>query len=256
MPRLKEAEDINVEELDVEWSDSFVSYDGEIPPAGTILNGQITKAWWTYSGDNTAMIKVLFVADDTNGEYEGCPAWENMVLKPSAAFKYGPFLEFFGITLKEVKSKTFVAEDDDNQGAPIEKIGTWEPGSDDAYCAIIVKRGFYQGKMKCEVGGWMEYEEPEDAEPEPEPEPARPARTRRSAPAAAAKEAEPAPRRGRRMSAQEVVEPEEEPEEEAPARPARGRRAAAKPAASKPAATPARGRGRRAPQGSSEEPPF
>jgi hypothetical protein len=256
--------EMNPEELDVEWSNDkdYVKYEGEIPETGEVVNGVIKKMWWTYSGDNTPMIKVLFEADETAGEYEGLPIWENLTLKPSAAFKYGPFLEFFGLTLKDIKNKTYVIGDDgsadDNNGAPIEKISGFAPGSNEAYCAVAVARSKYNGEWKAEVGEWLEYDPdrytPEE-EPEEEPPPARPSRQAARATSNGAAKTKTQARRAVKEAVEE--EPEDEPEE-APKRPAARARASAKPAARTAAAKPA-ARGRRparAAVAADDEPPF
>lgn len=259
-------DELDVDELDVEWDEGPSRYKGDIPKDGTILNGQVTKMWWTYSGDNTPMLKLLFVADETAGEYEGLPAWENMVLKPSAAFKYGPFLKHFGLTLKDVKTKTYVSEDDDSQGAPIERIAKFSPGGDSAFCAIEVVREKYEGNWNAHVGAWLEYDPdraPGDDDDEDEEAPARPTRGARAKASGAGAKTSATTRGGRRKAAEpeeeaeeeEAEAEEEEAEEEAP--PARGRKAAParKPAASTRKA-PARKPAARGRKGSSDDPPF
>jgi hypothetical protein len=277
-----EDDELDVEELDVEYEDGdFAKYNGEIPPDGTVLNGQVAKMWWTYSGDGTAMLKVLVIADeDTSGEYAGLPCWENFVLKPTAAFKYQPFLHHFGLTVADVKKKTYVAENDDKNGAPIEKIGKFKPGSDDALCAFIVSREKYDGKWSAHVGEWLEYdpdrEPPEVEDEEEEEEVARPARGRKPA---SKKPAAKAPVRGRRPAeaeeeeeeadeeeAEDTEEAEEEDAEEEETPPARGNRRAPAKTASKaparkavPAKAPAKGRrpaARKPARGSSDDAPF
>jgi hypothetical protein len=213
VPRLKpEDTDFDLDELEeAEYSEGqFTSYDGEIPPNGTIVPGNIKKVWWTRTQNDDPMLKVLFEADETADEYEGLPVWENMALTAGAKFKWAPFLNFFGITLREVKTKTFVENDDDaNMGAPVTKIGTWEPDSDDSYCRIVISRERYQGEWQPHVKEWLPYDsdgEPEEDEPEDEiEEPEPPARgrgrtARAKAPAASASKARPPARGARRAS--------------------------------------------------------
>jgi len=251
------------EELDVEWEDSdFESYEGEQPPTGTLLRGYFKKAWWTYTKDDTPMIKVLWVAADNTGkleEYNGLPIWDQLVFKTSAAFRYGPWLQITGVTLKQIHKNTILADDDDNVGAPIEKIAKWAPG-EDAEAAVITKRVKYNGDWKVEVGKYVDpdaADDDDDDDDEPEEKPAR--RTRK--PAA---KAEPAKTRGRRKPEPEPEDDDDDEEddddivdeddddddddveEEPPAKPARRattRKPAAKPAAKtttrKPAAKPA-----------------
>lgn len=266
-------DDLDVEELDVEYDDG-PRYSGPIPPEGTVLNGRVEKMWWTYAGDGTAMIKLIAVADETAGPYEGLTCWENLVLKPTAAFKYQPFLQFFGLTLADVKAKTYVAEEDDpKNGAPIEKIAKWKPGTDAAMCAFVIGHDVYEGKLKPQVTEWLEYDEdrePPEVEDDEEEEVARPRGAKAASKKPAARTVAKTPARGRRNpepepeEEEEEEESEEEPEEEEEATPARGRRKAPARTASKaaPAKAPAKAAGGRRPaarkpaRGSSEDPPF
>jgi len=218
------------------------------------------------------MLKVLWVAAENEGEEEefnDCPFWLNLALIGGAKFRWAPFLDNYGITLKAVKTQTDVADKDDQNGAPINKIGSFRPGedSDEAWCRIITNRERYNGEWKPSVKTWLPYdaeeddgaydeaddEEPEEEdeeepEPEPEPEPAR-GRGRRSAPARSAPDKAAAPARGTRTRAATPA-----PEKPAPARGTKSSRTAAAPAK---AAAPARGRGRgKAAAGYDDEPPF
>jgi len=167
-------DDFDINELDVEWEDSdYATYDGDIPPNGTTLSGHIKKMWWSYTSEEKPMLKVLFVARDNEGdekEFDGLPVWENITFTPSAAFRYGPFLEAFGLTLKDVRDKTYVKDEDDNLGAPIEKIATLVPG-DEAMATIITGRERYQGEWQARIKKWvMEEDEEDEEEPEDEEE--------------------------------------------------------------------------------------
>jgi hypothetical protein len=192
--------DFNVKQLDVDYERSeFKRYEGEVPRTGTILIYRVTKMWWTYSSDGTSAMKTLAVAEKNNGskaEYNGLPTWDFLTFKPEAAFRYMPFLETFGLKLRDIKSKMIVADEDDNIGTPITAIGDWEVGSDDALCKIVVKNDKEYG-AKVDREGWLEYE-PEEEEEE------RPTRRGRSTPA---------PARGAK-AASSRTRPEPEPEEE------------------------------------------
>jgi hypothetical protein len=275
--RQEDVADLDVEELDsLEYStEQFDSYDGEVPPKDTELIGYLRKMWWTRSQNNDPMIKALWVAAENDGdldEYNGCPFWLNLPLIGGAKFRWAPFFETYGITLRQIKKREMdLADKDDQNGAPINKIGNFRPGeeNDEAWCRIITTRERYNGEWQPRVAEWLPYdadgdeaepeeeEEPEDEyedeepeeEPEPEPAPARgrggrgTRSTARSAPVAAEK---PAARRGTRTAPAKPVET-------APARTGRGTRTA-KAAAP---ATPARGRGRaRSKDGYDDEPPF
>jgi ribosomal protein S16 len=247
VPKLKLSNDeFDPDELDVEYDDtSYETYDGEVPKTGTLVTARVTKCWWTYSQNDNPMIKAIAVAEDgDNGleEYDGLPIWENITFTPSAAFRYQPFLRAFGLTLKDVKTKTIVADEEDNLGTPIEKIGTWKPGSDDALCQIVIKKDRYDGEWQAKVGKILPYDEPEEeAEEEEKPARRKPA-TRK--PASRSRRAEPEP---------EEDEDEDE-EEEAPPTKARGRTARGRASAASTRRAP-KGRSRRS-SDDEDEPPF
>ena len=276
--RKEDTADLDIDELDsIEYStETFESYDGDVPPKDLELTGYVKKMWWTRTTNNDPMLKILWIAEENTEEleeYNGCPFWLNYALIGGAKFRWAPFLDNYGLTLKQVKNNIDVAEKDDQNGAPINKIGNWKPGeeSDEAWCRIVTGRERYNGEWKPAVAEWLPYdtdedegeagdeeyddepeEEPED-EPEPEPEPAR--GRGRSKPVAASRTAEPA--RGSRTTRAT----EKTPEKAATARGQRGARTAA-PAKGKAAAAPARGarsaptRGRGRPRGDDSEPPF
>jgi hypothetical protein len=278
--RQEDVEDLDVEELDaIEYStEQFDSYDGEVPPKDIELKGYVKKMWWTRSQAGDPMLKILWVAADNEGEEEefnDCPFWLNYALNGGSKFRWAPFLDTYGITLRQIKKREIdLADKDDQNGAPINKIGSFKPGeeNDEAWCRIITGSERYNGEPKPAIAEWLPYdaddegegddepeededdyeEEPED-EPEPEPEPARGrgrSAARSPARSAPAKAETPPARRGTRAAAAA-------PERPAPARAARGSRgsrtATAEPkAATKPAA---RGRGRRS-SDDDNEPPF
>lgn len=238
MPKLKISdEDLDIAELeDAEYNDDdFATYDGEQPPPGTILSGRVRKAWWGYTQANQdPMIKVIWEAEcntGTKSEFDGLPVWDMIVLKASTKFRWKPFLDVMGLTLSDVKGKLYVEDEDDNVGAPIEKIAKWVPGSDDALCRIVTKREKYEGQWTTKVGKWLD---PEDAEPDDDED---------------EDEAPPPPRRGRRPAPAPEPEPEdddepdddefEDDEDEPEPPPARRRRAPAAPAAPAKPARPA-----------------
>jgi hypothetical protein len=172
MPKLRREEvaDLDVKTLDEqEYTEGdFDTYEGEIPPANTELTGYVNKMWWCRTAEKSdgsgldPMIKVLWVAADNEGdeeEYNGLPIWENLVLVPGAKFRWAPFLDTFGITLKAIKSDTYVGDEDDERvgGAPIEKIGTFVPGedSDAAWSRVLTKRRFYNDEWRVEAKSWL-----------------------------------------------------------------------------------------------------
>jgi hypothetical protein len=299
MPKLKrdDVADLDVDALDeVEYDDSeFQSYGGEVPPVGTELKGFLKSLWWTRtavkadgSGDDP-MLKALWVAAENEGdeeEYNDCPFWMNLPLIPSAKFRWAPFLDVYGITLRDLKNKTYVSSDEDQFGAPIERIDTFRPGeeSDDAWCRVVTGRERYDGEWQARVKSWLPWDEADEAEPEDEEEPEdgdeeyddtedeeeeeeqeeqeeRPARGRTRSGSRSA-QAAPAARPGRsgrsapaRPAAATSARSGRSSGRSAPARPAPARSTGSRAAKAdtKPAA---RGRGRSRSAGSDEDPPF
>jgi hypothetical protein len=268
-------EEFNPAELDVDYDNdqSFKRYTGEIPKTGTILRERVTKAWWTSSADGDSMMKLLVVAEQNTGAlkaFNDLPTWESLTFKPTAAFRYMPFLEHFGLTLQDIKRKMIVSDTDDNIGTPIESIGGLEVGSDDFLCRIVIKRDRYEGQWQSKIDrdGWMSFDEAEDEDDvDDEEEEAPPARSRRAAAKPrAARRPEPEPEEDDDEDLEEDLEEDlddEDEEEEAP--PARSRRAPARatatkaPARTRAAANGAKGKTRTrtaARAGAKDDPPF
>jgi hypothetical protein len=161
------------------------------------------------------MLKILFVAEGNEGdeaEYDGLPVWENYSLIPTMKFKWAPFLDCLGLTIRDVMKKTFVEDEEDGtRGQPITKIGnSWKPNTDEAWCSIVTGHHKYQGEWQTDVDVWMPYE---DEEPEPEPEPARPTRARGTpGRAKASADGQKATGSKRRKAEAEAEEPEDENE--------------------------------------------
>jgi hypothetical protein len=250
------------DELDVEWSESdYQDYTGEQPPTGTTLRGGIKKIWWTFTAAEDPMIKALWVAEGNTGalaEYNGLPIWENIVFTPKAAFKYGPFLQILGLTLKQIKTQMYVADEDDNIGVPIERIGKVAPGTEATECGVIVKRRKWNGEWQTNIGKLIEQPDLDEDDEDEEEEAPRSTRGSRKAPSKPAAKSAPARRRRAAEPEEEEDEEEDEPEEdeeeedEPPAKPAR-RAPARKPAAKTPAKKPA---ARRKPADDDDEDPF
>ncbi len=260
MPRLKDAEVLDVDELEeAEYEEGdFQKYTGEIPATGTMLVFRVTKMWWTYSSNDDPMLKVLCVAEDNPGsleEYDGLTAWENMVLTASAKFKWAPFLEHFDLTIRDVRNKLIVADEDDTQGAPITKIARLIVGSDDFLFVGVVSKERYQGKWQAHISEWLDADTELD-EPEEEPE-KKPARRRASNGGRTAKRPAAATKRGRSRRDEpedEEVEDEEPEDEEEP--PARSRRKAPARSAAKKPVTRGTSRRRASSKDDEDEPPF
>lgn len=175
MPKLKLGDDdLNIAELEeAEYTeDDYEEYTGKQPPAGTVLKGYIKKMWWTYTGAGDGMLVVLFIADGNDGDekkYNGLPVWDRLAFTTSAKWRWKPFLDVTGITLREIKGKMVVAEDDDNIGAPVTKIATFQPG-EDALFRIITKKDRYNDEVSTKVKNWLEYESQQDDDEDEEDE--------------------------------------------------------------------------------------
>jgi hypothetical protein len=286
--RPEDVADIDVKALEAaEYStEEFDRYYGETPPVGTELNAYVKRMWWTRSapktggGGNDPMLKILTVAAENEGdlaEYNDCPFWLNVTLTENTKFRWAPFFDNFGLSMRSIKARKVDVEDtEDQNGSPINSIDGFRPGeeNDEAWCRIITDQEPYNGVMQPRVKEWLpwdvdaeysdngdgseeadddegEYEDELEAEAdlEPEPEPEPPARSRGAARSASRS---PAPARGARTAR---PAPEATPAARrgrpapAEAAPARGRRPAA-------AAPARRARGGRGAGGSSEEPPF
>ena len=170
MPKLR-ADDtatLNVRELESATYDKREDYRGAIPPKNTRLHVIVKKAWWSETNPPVGkdrgdpMLKLLVVADGNIGgdgeEYEGLTMWENYALTKPSKWKWDPFLSHFGLTITDVKTRTFVADEDDNNGAPIQKIKGWIVNSDDARATIYTSREMYQGDWQAHVAEWLEYD--------------------------------------------------------------------------------------------------
>lgn len=126
MPRMKWGDEFD--ELPEEYDGGdFEPYDGEEPPAKTVLRGQVKKLWITESKQGNRMLKVLFEAGGNQGkraEYDGWSVWDQIPLLPNCAFRYMPFLESLGLTMDDLKRRCAIAQEEDNVGTPVLKIGT------------------------------------------------------------------------------------------------------------------------------------
>lgn len=261
MPKLKiEDDELDVEALESAEYEESSRYHGEIPPKGTVLRGRISKMWWTYTQSDDPMLVVLFVAEDNEGKtakYNGLPVWERLPLTAKAKFKWAPFFEVIGLTIRDVKTKTVVADEDDERfGAPITKIGMFEPGEDVSWVRLITGTHKYEGAPQVDADVWMEYEETDEEEAEEEPEDTEEVEVEEEE---AEEEPEAAPpargRGGRTAAAKAPAKAAAKAPTRSPGRAATASRAA-KAAPAKAAAAPARGRRGTTAKGSDEDPPF
>lgn len=192
-------DDFDIDELDVEYDEvQYETYDGDIPKTGTVLRGYVQKAWMTWTEPKEKgqkprpMLKVILKAEGNTGrqeEYNGLPVWDNITFTPNAAFHYGPFLKSLGITLRDVKAKMVLGDDDESNGAPIIKIAAVEIG-EDARIQFVIKRTKWDGEWQAKASGFLPDpgdDEDSDDEDEDEPTPTRGrAASARSKPAARA----------------------------------------------------------------------
>jgi hypothetical protein len=81
---------------------------------------RIISAFWIYSDDDDPAIELHLLEND------GRELWDVIVLIPSMKYRWEPFLDAIGITLKDVKNETYV-----NPGYRIQRIGSWKPNSDE-----------------------------------------------------------------------------------------------------------------------------
>jgi hypothetical protein len=162
MARMKfNAKEVNFRELnDAEYDPdaAYDEYDGPIPPKGTILRGGIKKLWVTQTQNGDWMFKALFEAANNTGErkqYNGCPIWDNVLWSmPQVKFRWQPFLDALGVTLKDIQAKLMVEDDEDNVGTPVIKLGNVRFNKT---VPVTVKTGRekYEGEWVVRVAKWL-----------------------------------------------------------------------------------------------------
>lgn len=149
-------------DAEYEEGEDFTEYDGEVPPANTLLRGVIKKVWATESSKGDPMLKVLFEAsgnEDGRDEYNGCPVWDYVSFTlPQVKFKWQPFFDVIGFTLADLKNKCQAGEDD-SIGTQILQIGSVKFP---AAARIKTKREKYEGEWTAKVGRWLPAEDVED----------------------------------------------------------------------------------------------
>jgi chemotaxis protein histidine kinase CheA len=167
-------EDMDIKELEEAEFDEegqFKPYTGKQPPKGTILRGIIKKAWMTETNAGKLMLKVIFEATEESGEYEGLGIWDNIAFQPNTKFRWKPFLDATGLTLRGIKTQMYLEDDDDNIGSPIIRIGKdWVVGEDSTAVMVVTRRTRRDGEWESEVDSWLEYEAPEGDDEDDEEE--------------------------------------------------------------------------------------
>jgi hypothetical protein len=181
MPKVKvptsEFNIAELEEADYNESDDFESYDGELPPSDTVLTGYIKSMWWTMTGSNKRMFKILFVAADNEedeAEFDGLPIWDNPFFSPDGKFRWKPFIDNFGVTLTDIQKKLYLEPEENDHprfGSVVERVGTLVPGGDTAWARVLTKIGFDQeGNRRVEIKKWLPLEDEDEIVDEEEPE--------------------------------------------------------------------------------------
>lgn len=90
----------------------LTGYEGEEPPNNTRLTGNLKRMFLARDNEGTPMLKVLYQAE--GGAYDGYPAWENVSLKPSAAFKWVPLCEdILKVKIDDLKKRTKIDRDNE-----------------------------------------------------------------------------------------------------------------------------------------------
>jgi hypothetical protein len=240
MPKVKvptsEFNIAELEEADYNESDDFESYDGELPPSDTVLTGYIKSMWWTMTGSNKRMFKILFVAADNEedeAEFDGLPIWDNPFFSPDGKFRWKPFIDNFGVTLKDIQTKLYLEPEENDHprfGSVVERVGTLVPGGDTAWARVLTKIGFDQeGNRRVEIKKWLPLEDEDEVIDEEQPED-------EEEPPEDPEDYDDSDEEEEDEDYEEEEDEEEDEEEEEPEPPKRGRRPA--PAAAKAAAKP------------------
>lgn len=240
MPKVKvptsEFNIAELEEADYNESDDFESYDGELPPSDTVLTGYIKSMWWTMTGSNKRMFKILFVAADNEedeAEFDGLPIWDNPFFSPDGKFRWKPFIDNFGVTLTDIQKKLYLEPEENDHprfGSVVERVGTLVPGGDTAWARVLTKIGFDQeGNRRVEIKKWLPLEDEDEVIDEEQPED-------EEEPPEDPEDYDDSDEEEEDEDYEEEEDEEEDEEEEEPEPPKRGRRPA--PAAAKAAAKP------------------
>lgn len=173
MPKMKWGDNFDPDALDDEEYDpdeegGFEPYEGPIPPKNVILKGSIKKLWALESGTGNPMFKALFEAGGNTGEkakYNGLPIWENIVWVPQNKWRWQPWLDAVGIpNAKTVQARTITAEDDDNVGTPVLKVGKVQFNKPVPVRVLTGAPDTYKEEKRASIGKWLpaKADEPDD----------------------------------------------------------------------------------------------
>jgi hypothetical protein len=172
MPKMRWAGDAEepdwsaMEDEEFDESGDFAPYDGPQPPKNTLLSGELKKVWAVTSQSGNHMFKVLWEATGNSGDkakYNGLAIWDNIVWVPQNKFKWQPWLDGLGITLRAVQKATVTAEDEDNVGLPVQRINRLKFP---APIRVLTDSEMYEGERRTKVNKWLapSKEEEEDGE--------------------------------------------------------------------------------------------
>lgn len=150
---------------DIESAESnFVTYEGEIPPRG-VYRFKLKSAKSTESSNGNPMVKLVLILDGSwkpkHKEFDGCPAFTQVMIMDSTAFQVRAFCDAIGVTARDFLNKT-VLDDDDK----LVKIGKVSLADGDLLVTANCQPGEYEGTPKLEIKGLLPKaeEEPEEEE--------------------------------------------------------------------------------------------
>lgn len=143
----------------------FTPYDGPIPPAG-IYSCVLKKLWLTENKNGEQMLKgVLEIAEDDKEkkQFNGYGIWFNQNVTEQGAPYVKQFLAGIGATWKEFYEKTVTADDEDNVGLPVTKIGKIKIDGD-TEVRVQGKRGKWDGEVRLEVRSFLPLDDDGDGD--------------------------------------------------------------------------------------------
>lgn len=115
-------------------------YDGPKPPAGLRLFGVLAGMYLGEDKDGLPLLKVVYKA--VGGTYDGYTDWDNVSLKPSAAFKWASLIDdVLTVTVEDLAKRMKLDKyAETGAGYRVESIGKWEnDGSLEVYFTVGYK---------------------------------------------------------------------------------------------------------------------
>lgn len=143
-------------QFNISENDAVVSgeeYIGDLPPARKPISGVISKVYLSQTSKKDPILKVLYTATETL--YSGFTAWDNVVLKPEAAFKWKPLVTALGISVNDLATRTVTDENDESgAGVRVVAIGDLDLSGENAVPVIFaVKYRKFDEIMQTDVIG-------------------------------------------------------------------------------------------------------